>query len=42
VAVLTGYNTLEQLLQAQPDLIVNHLHELRDLLERNDMRLSKP
>lgn len=42
VAVLTGYNTLDQLRQAGPDLIVNHLRELRDLLEQNNMRLSKP
>lgn len=32
-AVLTGYNTLEQLRQAGPDLIVEHLGELRDILE---------
>jgi len=38
-AVLTGYNTLNQLRAAQPDLIVKHLGELRVLLERNEMRL---
>jgi len=32
-AVLTGYNTLEQLRAAQPDLIVEHLGELQEYLE---------
>ena len=35
-AVLTGYNTLEQLREAKPDLIVEHLSELRGILEQND------
>lgn len=35
-AVLTGYNTLEQLRAAKPDLIVEHLSELREILEKND------
>jgi phosphoglycolate phosphatase-like HAD superfamily hydrolase/ADP-ribose pyrophosphatase YjhB (NUDIX family) len=35
-AVLTGYNTLDQLRSAKPDLIVEHLSELRDILEHND------
>ena len=35
-AVLTGYNTVEQLRAAEPDLIVEHLSELRGLLERNE------
>jgi phosphoglycolate phosphatase len=39
-AVLTGYNTLEQLRAAQPDLIVEHLSELRGLLEKNDLNLK--
>jgi ADP-ribose pyrophosphatase YjhB (NUDIX family) len=39
-AVLTGYNTLEQLRAAQPDLIVEHLGELRRVLEQNNMRLK--
>jgi phosphoglycolate phosphatase-like HAD superfamily hydrolase/ADP-ribose pyrophosphatase YjhB (NUDIX family) len=39
-AVLTGYNTLEQLRAAQPDLIVEHLSELRGVLERNDFHLK--
>lgn len=39
-AVLTGYNTLEQLRQSKPDLIVEHLGELRGLLERNGFRLT--
>ena len=38
-AVLTGYNRLEQLQAAQPDLIVEHLGELREVLERNAMEL---
>ncbi len=39
-AVLTGYNTLGQLRAAQPDLIVEHLSELRGLLEKNDFNLK--
>lgn len=38
--VLTGYNTLEQLRAAQPDLIVEHLKELREILEQNDLNLK--
>ena len=41
-AVLTGYNTLEQLRAARPDLIVEHLRELRERLEQNDLELSSP
>jgi phosphoglycolate phosphatase len=41
-AVLTGYNTLEQLRGAKPDLIVEHLSELRDILEENEFHLKKP
>ena len=41
-AVLTGYNTLEQLRAAKPDLIVEHLGELRRVLEQNDLNLGKP
>jgi phosphoglycolate phosphatase len=41
-AVLTGYNTLDQLRAAKPDLIVEHLSELRDILEKNDFHLHKP
>jgi phosphoglycolate phosphatase-like HAD superfamily hydrolase/ADP-ribose pyrophosphatase YjhB (NUDIX family) len=33
-AVLTGYNRLDQLRASEPDLIVEHLGELRDILER--------
>jgi phosphoglycolate phosphatase len=40
-AVLTGYNTLEQLREAKPDLIVEHLSELRDVLEENDLHFGK-
>jgi phosphoglycolate phosphatase-like HAD superfamily hydrolase/ADP-ribose pyrophosphatase YjhB (NUDIX family) len=36
-AVLTGYNTLDQLRAAQPDLIVEHLRELREILEETSM-----
>jgi phosphoglycolate phosphatase-like HAD superfamily hydrolase/ADP-ribose pyrophosphatase YjhB (NUDIX family) len=39
-AVLTGYNTLEQLRAAEPDLIVEHLGELRRALEQNDFHLK--
>jgi len=39
-AVLTGYNTLDQLRAAQPDLIVEHLGELRDILEKTDFHLQ--
>lgn len=39
-AVLTGYNGVEQLRAAGPNLIVEHLGELRQLLERNGMKLS--
>ena len=38
-AVLTGYNTLEQLRLAKPDLIVEHLGELREMLEKNNLNL---
>ncbi len=39
-AVLTGYNTLQQLRAAGPDLIVEHLRELREILEQNDLHLK--
>jgi phosphoglycolate phosphatase-like HAD superfamily hydrolase/ADP-ribose pyrophosphatase YjhB (NUDIX family) len=39
-AVLTGYNTLNQLRAAEPDLIVEHLGELRRVLELNDLHLK--
>jgi phosphoglycolate phosphatase-like HAD superfamily hydrolase/ADP-ribose pyrophosphatase YjhB (NUDIX family) len=39
-AVLTGYNTLDQLRAAKPDLIVEHLGELRRVLEQNDLHLK--
>ena len=41
-AVLTGYNTLEQLRAAQPDVIVEHLGELREILQQNDLHLKPP
>ncbi|MBL9127890.1 MAG: NUDIX domain-containing protein, partial [Verrucomicrobiales bacterium] len=40
VGVLTGYNRLDQLRRAAPDLIVEHLGELGDVLRRNGMRLT--
>ncbi len=40
VAVLTGFNKLEQLRAAEPDLIVEHLGELRHILERNGLHLN--
>ena len=40
-AVLTGYNTLEQLRAAKPGLIVEHLGELRRVLEQNNLSLGK-
>lgn len=42
VAVLTGYNSLEQLRAARPDRIVEHLGELQNILESNGMQLSEP
>ena len=39
-AVLTGYNTLEQLRAAKPDLVVEHLGELRGVLEKNGLNLK--
>jgi ADP-ribose pyrophosphatase YjhB (NUDIX family) len=39
-AVLTGYNRLEQLRASEPDLIVEHLGELKDILERHRFRLT--
>jgi phosphoglycolate phosphatase-like HAD superfamily hydrolase/ADP-ribose pyrophosphatase YjhB (NUDIX family) len=39
-AVLTGYNTLQQLRAAEPVLIVEHLRELRDILEQNELHLK--
>jgi phosphoglycolate phosphatase-like HAD superfamily hydrolase/ADP-ribose pyrophosphatase YjhB (NUDIX family) len=39
-AVLTGYNSYEQLRAAGPDLVVEHLGELREVLERNAMELK--
>lgn len=39
-AVLTGYNTLGQLRAAAPDLIVEHLGELRQVLEENKLQLK--
>lgn len=41
VAVLTGYNRLEQLRASQPDLIVEHLGELHALLQRTGGQLTR-
>lgn len=38
-AVLTGYNRLEQLRASEPDLIVEHLGELREILARRKFDL---
>lgn len=38
-AVLTGFNTLDQLREGEPDVVVEHLGELRQLLEANAMNL---
>jgi len=42
VGVLTGYNSLEHLRQAGPDVIVEHLGELRQILQRQGLRLRPP
>ena len=39
-AVLTGYNTLEQLRAAGPEMIVEHLSELRGVLEKKNFHLQ--
>ena len=39
-AVLTGYNSLAQLRAAQPDLLVEHLGELRDTLQRDSFEIK--
>jgi len=38
--VLTGYNTLQQLRAAEPDVIVEHLGKLHDILEQNALQLQ--
>jgi len=40
-AVLTGYNTLDQLRSAKPDVIVEHLGELREILRVSEMDLGQ-
>jgi phosphoglycolate phosphatase len=39
-AVLTGYNRLDQLRAAKPDLIVEHLGELQEILERESLQVK--
>ena len=39
-AVLTGYNRLDQLRLSEPDVIVEHLGELKKILLRNGMHLA--
>jgi phosphoglycolate phosphatase-like HAD superfamily hydrolase/ADP-ribose pyrophosphatase YjhB (NUDIX family) len=39
-AVLTGYNSLQQLRASEPDLIVEHLGELLAILQQNDLELK--
>ncbi len=41
-AVLTGYNSLNQLRASQPDLIVEHLGELRTRLETTQLEIKPP
>jgi len=41
VAVLTGYNRLEQLRASEPDLIVEHLGELREIFEGSGLKLER-
>ncbi len=41
-AVLTGYNTLPQLRASHPDLIVEHLGELQEMLERQGFEWTLP
>jgi len=41
-AVLTGYNTREQLEQSEPELIVNHLGELKQLFEQSEWEWLAP
>jgi phosphoglycolate phosphatase len=41
-AVLTGYNRLDQLRASEPDVIVEHLGELREILELNQFQLRAP
>jgi ADP-ribose pyrophosphatase YjhB (NUDIX family) len=38
-AVLTGYNRLEQLRASEPDLIVEHLGELQEILSRTNFEI---
>lgn len=38
-AVLTGYNRLDQLRASEPDVIVEHLGEFREILEQNNFEL---
>lgn len=40
-AVLTGYNTLEQLRAAKPDLIVENLSELKTMMENGELKMAK-
>lgn len=39
-AVLTGYNGLQQLRASEPDVIVEHLRELKEILEGNGLHLK--
>ncbi len=39
-AVLTGYNSVQQLRVAKPDLMVEHLAELQAILERNQLEFN--
>jgi phosphoglycolate phosphatase-like HAD superfamily hydrolase/ADP-ribose pyrophosphatase YjhB (NUDIX family) len=39
-AVLTGYHSVVQLRASEPDLIVEHLGELREILRRNSLEIN--
>lgn len=39
--VLTGYNKMQQLKAAEPDVLVEHLGELREMLQRDGLRLPR-
>ncbi len=41
-AVLTGYNTREQLLESRPQLIVEHLGDLQTILEKSNLDWPSP
>jgi phosphoglycolate phosphatase-like HAD superfamily hydrolase/ADP-ribose pyrophosphatase YjhB (NUDIX family) len=40
-AVLTGYNHSHKLREAEPDLIVENLNELKNILQKNEFKIGK-